>query len=110
MIDLAATMRRLDYDTELFKNFVEIFNEDSPRLLAAIDSAIDTGDSTAVRRAAHALRGLAANFDARMLVETAHCLEEAAKGDLRRDDDALTLKIKNEVELVREALAECRQL
>ena len=69
-IDFAATMRRLDYDVQLFQNIIEIFDEDSPRLLEAIESAMANNDANAIRRAAHALRGLAANFEAASLVET----------------------------------------
>ena len=79
-IDFAAIMRRLENDRELFHNFVKIFDEDAPKLLQSILSAAACEDLTTIRRAAHALRGLAANFDAKALAECA-CLLELAEAD-----------------------------
>ena len=55
-IDFAAIMRRLENDRELFRNFVEIFDEDAPKLLESILSAAACADLAAIRRAAHALK------------------------------------------------------
>ena len=107
-IDFAATMPRLDHDVELFQDIIEIFDEDSPRLLKAIESAMANNDANAIRRAAHALRGLAANFEAASLVETARFLEHANRDELFLRNAALPSKIAVEVAQVRAALAEHR--
>jgi two-component system, sensor histidine kinase and response regulator len=109
VIDYAASMRRLDYDMELFKNIIEIFNEDSPKLLHAIDSAIVKRDSAAIKRAAHALRGLAANFDAKNLADTARRLEHATHDELFQRDAALPASITDQVKQVKDALAGYQQ-
>ncbi len=108
-IDFAATMRRLENDRELFRNFVEIFNENARILLESILSATACVDLTATRRAAHALRGLAVNFDAKELAETAGRLELADAAELFQGQAALPEKLSNEIARVREALAYYRQ-
>jgi CheY-like chemotaxis protein len=105
VIDFAAIMRRLENDRELFQNFVEIFNEDAPKLLESILSAAACADLAAIRRAAHALRGLAANFNAKELAETAGRLELADADELFQSQAALPKKLANEIARVRKALA-----
>jgi HPt (histidine-containing phosphotransfer) domain-containing protein len=102
-------MRRLGNDRELFHNFVDIFDEDAPKLLESILSAAACADLTAIRRAAHALRGLAANFDAKELTETAGRLELADADELFQSQAALPKKLSIEIARVREALAFYRQ-
>ncbi|MGA2062115.1 MAG: response regulator [Thermoguttaceae bacterium] len=105
VIDFAAIMWRLENDRELFQNFVEIFNEDAPKLLESILSAAACADLAAIRRAAHALRGLAANFNAKELAETAGRLELADADELFQSQAALPKKLANEIARVRKALA-----
>lgn len=104
-IDFAAIMRRLENNRELFRNFADIFDEDAPKLLESILSAAARVDLTAIRRAAHALRGLAANFDAKELAETAGRFELADADELFQSQAALSKKLSNEIARVRKALA-----
>jgi HPt (histidine-containing phosphotransfer) domain-containing protein len=46
---------------------VEMMKNEGPPALSRIASSIERGDANALRRAAHALRGAAANFGARPL-------------------------------------------
>lgn len=105
VMDFAATMRRLDNDRELFQNFVEIFNEDAPKLLESILSAAAGEDLITIRRNVHALRGLAANFNAKALEEIASRLELADADELLQGRDALPEKLAKEIARVREALS-----
>jgi len=107
-IDFAAIMRRLENDRELFRNFVEIFDEDAPKLLESILSAAACADLTAIRRAAHALRGLATNFDAKALAETACRLESAEADELFNSQGELLDKLSDEFTRVKEALSSYR--
>ena len=77
--DLTATMKRLGGDAALLKRFVEVFEEDAPQLLQDLRSALARDDSEAAVRAAHSLRGLAANFSASSVVEQASLIEALAK-------------------------------
>jgi two-component system, sensor histidine kinase and response regulator len=107
-IDFTAIMRRLENDRDLFRDFAEIFDEEAPKLLEAILAAAACVDLTAIRRSAHALRGLAANFDAKELVETAGRLELASEYEISYDQATLPKILSSEVARVREALASYR--
>ena len=53
--------------------------DDAPRHLEHIRQALDTRDGEALRRAAHGLKGAAANFDAEGVVSAARALEEMGR-------------------------------
>jgi two-component system, sensor histidine kinase and response regulator len=108
-IDCAATINRLGGDLDLFQNFIEVFNEDSPQLAASIKAAVAAGDWSAVRRAAHALHGLAANFDAKKLTAIACRLERLGVEEPPESAATLSAAICREVACVRRALAAHRR-
>jgi two-component system, sensor histidine kinase and response regulator len=109
IINFSAIMLRLGNDMELFQSFVEIFNEESPKLLNKIYFGVADRDLDGVRRAAHALRGLAVNFDAIDLVEAAAGLEDAEIDEDFECVKDFPHKIANEVVRVRQALSAYRQ-
>jgi CheY-like chemotaxis protein len=81
--DEADLLDRLHGDTELAAEIVRLFTEECPSLLDAIRMAIDQGDVTAVRRAAHTLKGAAGTAAAVGIAEAAALLEVlAAEGHL----------------------------
>jgi HPt (histidine-containing phosphotransfer) domain-containing protein len=69
---------RIDNDRQLFDELVAVFLDDTETRLAAIKIAIERGDHEALRRAAHAIKGAAANVGARRVFSTAACLEAAS--------------------------------
>ncbi len=74
---------RLGDNAQLFAKLVRLFLGDSPARMRAMRRAINTGDGEALREAAHALKGAAANFAAAPVVEAARRLESQGKnGDL----------------------------
>jgi two-component system, sensor histidine kinase and response regulator len=78
-----AVLARIGGDAELLADISRIFIDGAPRHLEQIRAALDAHDLGALRRAAHALKGAAANFDAADLVGAARGLEEmASAGDL----------------------------
>jgi HPt (histidine-containing phosphotransfer) domain-containing protein len=56
-----------------------LFAEDLPRHLTTIQRALDARDGDALQRAAHLLKGAAANFEAAALVGAARTLEEMGR-------------------------------
>jgi HPt (histidine-containing phosphotransfer) domain-containing protein len=81
--DEAALRERVEGDAELLAEIVELFLEDSPRLMGEVRAAVAAGDAGALKRAAHTLKGAASNFGAAAVV--AACLELEAmsrSGDL----------------------------
>jgi HPt (histidine-containing phosphotransfer) domain-containing protein len=82
-IDLAAALQRLGGDQQLLRDMAQIFIEDAPGLLQQAHAAGDTGDSEQAWRAAHSLKGLAANFS-----DPAAAAAQIAESALRQGDPA----------------------
>jgi len=99
VIDRAALMERLGGDVELFNEIAGLFQEDCPRLLAQIRSAVDGGDAVALERAAHTLKGCVANFGARAAYQAALHLERI--GRARELDNAGSACESLEAEITR---------
>ena len=75
VIDVAASLRRMGNNRELFCEVVGIYDEDSPQLLDRIRAAVHDGDAARLHRAAHSLKGLVSNFGASAAAEAAYVLE-----------------------------------
>jgi len=98
-------LARVGGDRELLAEISRLFVDDAPTHLKRIRAAIDACDGEALRRAAHALKGAAANFDAAKLVDVARSLEEigrngnfaaqeAAWSALTQETDRLIIKLR----------------
>jgi two-component system sensor histidine kinase/response regulator len=74
-VDRAAALQRVGGDAVLLAELTRLFLEFCPVSVAAIKAAIDDGDALALRKAAHAMRGAAANLSAGALSEAAQTLE-----------------------------------
>ncbi len=79
IIDYRGALGRLGGDKDLFCDVVRLFDQDIPGLLQRIRTCIDEEDATELQRAAHSLRGLAANFGAADAAGRALCLEQMGK-------------------------------
>lgn len=79
LINREAALQRLDGNQELLKDLFGFFLEDAPRLLEAANTSIQNGNAAEAERAAHSLKGLAANFDAESCVTAAKRLEDIAR-------------------------------
>jgi PAS domain S-box-containing protein len=88
--DPQATLRRLDGDVELFRKMIGFYLEDSPELLGEIHRGIQSGDARLVERAAHTLKGLAANLDGSATRNAAARVEDLGRlGNLNQAEAAL---------------------
>jgi HPt (histidine-containing phosphotransfer) domain-containing protein len=76
---LDGALARVGGDRELLAEITRLFIEDAPRHLDGIERAIVSGNGDALRRAAHGLKGAAANFDAHAVVDVARELEEMGR-------------------------------
>jgi signal transduction histidine kinase/CheY-like chemotaxis protein len=85
-------LARVGGDRQLLAEISRLFVDDAPRHLARIQQAIDTRDADMLRRAAHVLKGAAANFEADSVVAAARVLEEIGR-DCRFDDAAAAWKV-----------------
>jgi len=95
---------RLDHDMILLRELVNLFASDSCLVLDRIRSAIERGDSAALRKEAHTLKGSVSNFSARQAYEIALQLENAGKaGDLSGSLEIFNI-LATEIQKVRDAL------
>jgi two-component system, sensor histidine kinase and response regulator len=104
VIDVAASLKRMGNNRDLFCEVVGIYDEDSPQLVARIRDAVHERDAARLHRAAHGLKGLVSNFGANAAAEAAYVLESmGAAGELTGDKEALHV-LERELERLTEAL------
>ena len=72
-------LARVGGDRALLAEISRLFVDDAPKHLERIRQAIDARDAESLRRAAHGLKGAAANFDAEGVVDAARALEEIGR-------------------------------
>jgi signal transduction histidine kinase/CheY-like chemotaxis protein/HPt (histidine-containing phosphotransfer) domain-containing protein len=72
-------LARVGGDRELLAEISRLFVDDAPRHLQSIREALDTRNGESLRRAAHGLKGAAANFEADGVVSAARALEEIGR-------------------------------
>jgi two-component system, sensor histidine kinase and response regulator len=80
VFDVGTALDSLDGDFELLREVAGIFLAQSPKHMERIRGAISDRDPKILQRAAHALKGSAANLLAQGVVEAASQLEEIARG------------------------------
>jgi signal transduction histidine kinase/HPt (histidine-containing phosphotransfer) domain-containing protein/ActR/RegA family two-component response regulator len=78
VIDEANLLTRVGGDTALAEVVLQLFAEDAPARMVALDEAFAATDLTRVRRAAHAIKGAAGTIGAQALAAAARDVEQAA--------------------------------
>src|SRR5712671_4761226 len=105
-LDRQQFLNRIGYDKELLTEVIALFGEDAPPKLKQLKSALETGDSQALKQAAHALKGMMGNFAANEAYATAFQLETMGRTG-RWDHARETLeRLEQQVKLVQKNLAE----
>lgn len=72
-------LARVDHDLDFLRETVDMLTADGPGLLADVRRAADAGDAAQVARAAHALKGMVANFCAADAIEGALAVERIGR-------------------------------
>ncbi len=89
VLDCDALLAHVDGDTSLLAELVKIFEDELPRLLAALRQAAAEGDARALERAAHTLKGTLSSLAAPAATAAARQLELVGRaGDLARAREA----------------------
>ncbi len=83
---------------------VDLFVGDLPLRLSALSEAVQSGDSTALRQAAHTLKGSASNVGGRRLAALCAEVEAIARGEKADGVAALLPELEREAERLRLAL------
>ncbi len=81
VFDEAALLCRVEGDTQLLREIVDLFQSECQRMLGDVKSALDRRDAKALENAAHAFKGSVGNFCADTAVEIARNLESAARAE-----------------------------
>ncbi len=90
VLNKAVALDRVGGDEELLAEVAQLFIEDYPNSMGEIQDALRTGDHKKLERAAHSLKGAAANFGADPVVKSALALEVAGRsGNLAGAPDYL---------------------
>ncbi len=101
LINRERALDRMGGDEELLDGLIECFIEDTPELLRQLDAALKNEDASEVARAAHSLKGLAANFEAIDCRDSAATIEQLSRGgDLSRVKAKLRMLKQNVSNLV----------
>lgn len=109
VLDVDASLRRLGGDRNILIELAKMFAEDSPGLVDAIEQGIEQARYSDAGRAAHSLRGLAANFGAARLMHRLRELEAALAQGKREGSLTLMGPVSEEKLRLQEALkAHCR--
>ena len=77
--NLDEALARLGGNAELLRDIIGFFREDAPELLEQMRTAIRGRNAEELARAAHSLKGLAANFSGKSTVEAALKVEQAGE-------------------------------
>lgn len=85
VFDLDDFLRRIDGDTELLIEVLGIFLDDTPGLMADLIAGMKSKNATAVERAAHTLKGAAANISACRLSFLCQQLQMLVRKDANAD-------------------------
>ncbi|MHB8901069.1 MAG: PAS domain S-box protein, partial [Thermoguttaceae bacterium] len=109
IIDYHGALERLGGDEDLFRDVVRLFDQDIPGLLQRIRTCIEEADAEKLQRAAHSLRGLAANFGARDAAGRALCLEQMGKSRCLEGAANLAEELECEIAQLNRALSPYRE-
>ncbi len=89
---------------DAFGRMIEVFLEDAPRYIEAVEAALAADDAQALRNSAHSLKGSARNFGATALAAAAYALEERGRAGEAADDGDLVGRLREEYRQVRNVL------
>jgi HPt (histidine-containing phosphotransfer) domain-containing protein len=78
VLDRDAALGRVGGDLDLLREIAVLFADECPRVLQDLRDALAQGDAPAIGRAAHGLKGSAANFGAVPAVDAAVRIEQSA--------------------------------
>lgn len=104
VFDASALMERVDEDVEFLEETVSMLDEDSPGLLEEIRAAVSGRDAAALVKAAHALKGMLANFCAASAESAARELETMGREERLNDVEQAFERAEQETQKLRAAL------
>ena len=95
-------------DEELVDTLIDIFLDQTPKLLGELDTAVQAKNASAVERTAHSLKGSSGNFGAKNAWQLAQTVEYAGRGGDLSGAAESAKQLGEELHLVMAALKEIR--
>ncbi len=89
LVDLTAAIERMEGDTRLLHEVVDIFLEDYQGCMDEVRSAVERRDTNSLQRAVHTMKGAVGNFVAAKATYVARDMEHLCK--LGEIDSAIAL-------------------
>ena len=105
--DLNRAMRHVDYDSKLFREMADLFQQRYRILLDSARKAILARDVKAIDFTAHVIQGTVANFAAYRAQELARNLERNVTENNMENLDGSYAELEEEVEKLADALTRC---
>ena len=106
LFDIESLRKRVEGDSDLLAEMIELYLTHSPSSLDEIDAAVAAKDGERITRAAHAMKGMLKNLCATKSAEAALLVESAgSSGDFAQADRAL-VALKVELEHLRRVLVD----
>jgi len=109
VLERSTALARTGGDPALLAEILDIFAEETPSLVSAIEQAVAARDRDHVHRLAHTLKGSAANVSALATQAAARALEHAARDRADEHLPALAEALKVESRRVLAAIAAGRE-
>lgn len=104
--DYQGTLQRFGQDQRLFSEMVGFFFSDAPQWIETIHAGVANNDVGKIRRGAHTLKGMVANFGAARAMTAAAQLEQHASiGNLAAVQRALPI-LEEAIEELQQAFIE----
>jgi two-component system, sensor histidine kinase and response regulator len=91
---------QMEGEPDLIVELIDLFIEDTPQKLFALQRGLDASEPLAVRRAAHNLRGSSANMGARRMAAVCVELEDAGRCESLEGTQMLLTRLADEYECV----------
>lgn len=108
VLDQAVLEELLSYaddgDPELLLDLIQMFLDDSPSKVAAVEQALETGDFEKAERAAHSLKGSSGTLGARLVQDVCELLQVSTRNQRLEESQALAPRLVTEYEQADAAL------
>ena len=101
---MAAALNNVDGDVEFLRDLAEIYDEQAPELLEAIDAAIRSGDWESLERNAHSLKGASGTLGSQSAFDVALTLERAGRDRQADGLDELLAALQDDVNDLQQSL------
>jgi len=109
ILDLESLKEIMGDNLDLILEIVGVYEDSFPADAKKLEDALDSGEVVEVERAAHSIKGGAANLGAKRLHRTASQIEDAARDG---DTDTFTAKaslLRRELDLLFDELEKLKQ-